>query len=408
MDLRPKWTGDWHLRLFSLDGNEIPCQEEQPESLMPFSWRKRISFMGNLPQVGASRYELRIHKGKKGDKRAPSFLKHTLDSRKGLITSLDAGGGRECLSGPLLQPLVVEDDADSWGTGRWSYRDVAGVFQPKPEGHLVLESGPVRTIVQSVFHYAHSSIEMRTISYAAWPVVEYMLRINWTERARRLKLSIPTRFRNGAVYCEVPGGALSRPADGEEHVQGRWCMLEGILNGKNTGFAIVNSGQHGIDFKDGEIRLSILRSAAYCHDQGFKISGPRARKYMDQGIHEVRLLVTAGDAEEVLRSLAGLADWLSAPPVVYSHLPIGATMSESEELLRLEPRNIRLLATKQSEDSKALILRMQETVGIASKAKLTLGTRKSDLLLPFKPFEIKTIRLEKSGKCREVGLIREL
>jgi alpha-mannosidase len=408
IDLRPKWTGDWHLRLYSLDGHEIPCQEEQPESLMPFNWRKRISFMASLPQAGAARYELRIHKGKKGDKRAPALLKLIHDSRKGLITSLDAGGGRECLSGPLLQPLVVEDDADSWGAGRWSYRDVAGVFQPKPEGHVILESGPIRTIVQSVFHYAHSSIEMRTISYASLPVVEYQLRINWTERARRLKLSIPTRFRNDAIYCEVPGGALTRPADGEEHVHGRWCMLEGTLDGRRTGFAIVNSGQHGFDFKDGEVRLSILRSAAYGHDQGFKISGPTARKYMDQGIHEVRLLVTAGDADEVLRSLTGLADWLSAPPVVYSHLPIGAKMSQSEELLRLEPRNIRLLATKQSEDGKAIILRMQETVGIASKARLALGTRGSDLLFSFKPFEIKTIRIEKSGKCREVGLIREL
>jgi alpha-mannosidase len=375
---------------------------------MPFNWRKKISFMASLPHAGTMRYELRIHKGKKADRRAPAFLKHILDPRKGLITSLDAGGGRECLSGPLLQPLVVEDDADSWGAGRWRYREVAGVFQPKPEGHVIIESGPVRTIVQSVFHYSLSSVQMRTISYASWPVVEYQLRINWAEQARRLKLSIPTRFRNDAIYCEVPGGALSRPADGEEHVHGRWCMLEGILDGKRTGFAVVNSGQHGFDFKDGEIRLSILRSAAYCHDQGFKISGPVARKYMDQGIHEIRLLVTAGDADEVLRSLTGLADWLSAPPAVYSHLPIGVKVSQSEEFLRLVPRNIRLLATKQSEDGKALILRLQETVGIATKAGLALGTKRSSLPFSFKPFEIKTIRLEKSGRCREVGLIREL
>ncbi len=408
IDLRPKWTGDWHLRLHSLDGLEIPCQEEQPESLLPFSWRKKISFMASLPHLGSSRYELRIQEGKKESKRAPAFLKHVLDSRKGLLTSLDAGGGRECLSGPLLQPIVVEDDGDSWGAGRWRYREVAGAFQPKPEGHVVLESGPIRTTVQSVFCYGHSSIHVRTISYASWPVVEYQLRINWAEQARRLKLSIPTRFRNEGIYCEVPGGALFRPADGEEHVHGRWCLLEGTLNGRRTGFGVVNSGQHGFDFKDGEIRLSILRSAAYCHDQGFKVSGPTARKYMDQGIHEVRLLVTAGDADEVLKSLTGLADWLSAPPVVYSHLPIGARMGKSDEFLRLEPRNIRLLASKQSEDGKALILRMQETVGIASKARLGVGSGKSEHSLRFKPFELKTIRLEQSGRCREVGLISEL
>jgi len=410
IDLRPKWAGDWHLRLYSLDGREIPCQEEQPESLLPFSWRKRISFMASLPQVGAARYELRIQKGKRGEKeerRAPALLKHVLDPRKGLITNLDAGGGRECLSGPLLQPIVAQDDADSWGTGRWRYRDVTGAFQAHPDRHVVLEGGPIRTIVQSVFHYAHSSIEMQTISYSSWPVLEFHLRINWSESAKRLKLSIPTRFRSESIYCEVPGGALFRPADGEEHVHGRWCMLEGTLNGQRTGFAVVNSGQHGFDFKDGEIRLSILRSAAYCHDQGFKINGPRMRKYMDQGVHDVRLLVTAGDADEVLKSLAGLADWLSAPPVLYSHLPIGTTMGQSAEFLRLEPRNIRLLATKQSEDGRALILRLQETVGTATKAKLSPNSGKAAVSFSFEPFELKTIRLEKTGKCREVGLLTE-
>jgi alpha-mannosidase len=184
-------------------------------------------------------------------------------------------------------------------------------------------------------------------------------------------------------------------------------MLESLLNGRRTGFAIVNSGQHGFDYKDGEIRLSVLRSAAYCHDQGFKISGPVARKYMDQGIHEVRLLVVAGDADEVLKSLSGLADWLSAPPAVYPHLPIGMKMNQSDENLQLAPANIRLLAQKQSEDGKALIIRLQETVGCASKAKLWLRPMKANVSLAFKPFEIKTIRLEKSGACREVGLISE-
>ena len=128
---------------------------------------------------------------------------------------------------------------------------------------------------------------------------------------------------------------------------------------------------------------------------------------MDQGIHEVRLLVTAGDADDVLKSLTGLADWLSAPPSVYSHLPIGAKMSLSDEFLRLEPRNIRLLATKQSEDGKALIIRLQEVVGSASKARLSLGKDMANQSFSFKPFEIKTIRVAKSGKCREVGLIGE-
>jgi alpha-mannosidase len=184
-------------------------------------------------------------------------------------------------------------------------------------------------------------------------------------------------------------------------------VLEGDINGRRTGFAVINSGQHGFDFKDGEIRLSVLRSAAFCHDQGFKIAEPPAMKFMDQGIHEIRLLVTAGDANAVRSSLSGLADWLSAPPIVYSHLPIGEKVGQSNEFMTLQPRTIRLLATKRSEDGKALILRLQETIGVRTKAKVSAVRTKSGFVLSFKPFEIKTIRLEKPGSLREVALIEE-
>jgi alpha-mannosidase len=151
----------------------------------------------------------------------------------------------------------------------------------------------------------------------------------------------------------------------------------------------------------------VLRSAAFCHDQGFKIAEPPARKYMDQGIHEIRLLVAAGDADAVRSSLAGLADWMSAPPIVYSHLPIGDQVGQSSEFMTLQPRTIRLLATKRSEDGRSLILRLQETTGVPTKAKVATVRSKSGFFLSFKPFEIKTIRLEKSGSWREVALIEE-
>jgi alpha-mannosidase len=59
---------------------------------------------------------------------------------------------------------------------------------------------------------------------------------------------------------------------------------------------------------------------------------------------------------------------------------------------------------KRSEDEKALILRLHETAGMPSRARLRLRGVKSDISLSFKPFELKTIRVERSGKYREVAL----
>jgi alpha-mannosidase len=473
-DYRPFWKGRWHLRLFKLDGQEILYQEEQPESLLPFNrWRRKVSFMADLPGLGVSHYEIRAAKGdgprfsaegaalddscfmfrtpgdraaeEKDRKNSPGAkfdLLSKLDKKIGLLTSLRAHG-RECLAGPLFLPLVIIDDGDSWGTDRWSYRQVEGAFQPKGRPRVV-ENGPIRTIIETVLAYKKSRIVLHTIAYPLWPVMELRFRLLWSEEGKRLKLSIPTALKPDHVLCEIPGGAIVRPADGQEHVHGRWILAAGDSDGKKTALGIVNSGQHGFDFGDGEIRLSVLRSSAYCHEQGFKIRKSPLRKFADLGVHDFRLLVTAGDPGTVRSMLAGLADWLSAPPITFAHLPIGihgealvnphslsfikkgntkdSFLKDDEQasltagfhnLLSLHPANIRMTSCKQSWDKKALIVRLHETSGMRTNVSLKIaryrksGAPKISVKLAFRPYEIKTVRLEKSGRWREVRLIEE-
>jgi alpha-mannosidase len=406
LDLRPKWSGEWHLRVYDMQGNEIPSQQEQPESLLPFNgWRRKVSFFTTVPSFGVDRFEIRIHEGAKVEQPAKPMLKHTLDASTGLVTNIDAGLSRECLAGRMLKALVVDDDGDAWGADRWSYRKVVGTFHHEKEKFSVLVDGPVRSIKESVFSYRNSSIVIKTIAYAAWNVLEFHLRIHWNETQKRLKLSIPTVFQSNSILCEIPGGAIHRPADGDEHVHSRWCMVSGLVNGKETALGIVNNGQHGLDFKDGEIRLSVLRSAAYCHERGFTLSEVPTRKFMDHGVHDVRLLVTAGNPHEVLQSLSGLADWLNAPPVVYAHLPIGNV--ERADLFEINARNIRVLTMKQSWDGKALIVRLQETSGVTTTTNVRFPGVKTVTTLTFNPFEIKTLRIERNGKIRPCQLIEE-
>lgn len=404
-DLRPKWTGKWHLRLRTLDGREVPCQEEQPEALLPFNgWRRKVSFMADLPQIGAQHYELTLHEGERPQPAAPLALAHRLDNASGLVSSLDAGGGRECLRGALPQALVVADTGDAWGTDRWSYREVIGQFETEPVSVVVVESGPIRTITETQQRFGGSRLVIQTVAYAHWPVLEFRFRLHWQEERRRLKLALPTALLAPRILCEVPGGALARPADGQEHVHRRWLLVEGTLAGQATALAVVHDGCHGYDFQDGEIRLSVLRSAAYCHERGFQLGERPARKFMDQGVHEFRLLVTAGDAEGVRQRLSGLADFLSAPPVAYAHLPIGVGTDSGSSLLELSPANVRLLACHASPDSAALIVRLQEMAGQATTASLQLTGQPAPAALEFRPYEIKTLRCERESPPHEVPL----
>jgi alpha-mannosidase len=490
-DHRPFWTGTWRMRLFRADGVEVACQEEQPESLLPFNnWRRRISFIDDLPGVGAARYELRAFEvsdeaggageaGRETDKparpdprghgprvRVPwssrsSAFSHRLDPRSGLVSSLTAAGSSRLLAGPLFAPLVVEDTADSWGTGRGGYRKIVGRFKPvcRP---CIVEQGPIRTITRSIFAYRSSRLVMDTVSYPDWPVLEFRFRVIWNEERRRLKLGVRTGLSAPSLLVEVPAGAIRRPAAGEEHVHGRWLVVEGragrarkeTRSGSQVGgndvrpaaIGIASSGQHGLDFKGGEVRLSVLRASAYCHERGFDLDAPAAVtagsknkttaagtcphgwKFADIGVHEFRMLVTAGTPAAVKAMMPGLADHLAAPPAAYAHLPYDRTqVSTAEALLSLEPSNVRLLACKRSWDGQALVVRLQEAIGKKTKAELRVarasardgegprsggpaeanGQDGGHVPLEFAPFEIKTLRIENDGTWRAVRLVEE-
>lgn len=416
---RPKWQGTWHLRLADIEGRAVPCQEERPEALLPFNaWRRKVVFMADLQACGARHYRVQPVEGgrdQKGKKPAVRFEFGPL----GLIDKWFVDGGHQILDGPLLRPVVVADEEDSWGTDCWSYRKIMGRFRPEKDNLKIVENGPIRTIHESHFAYNHSQIVLRTLSYPDWPVLEFHLWVLWNEKRKRLKLLVPTTFSPAALACEIPGGMTARRADGQEHVHGRWLRLEGREDPKSPALGIAHIGLHGLDLKDGEVRLSVLRSAAYCHEKGFKLSRFPSPKLMDLGVHEIRLLAIAGRTKRVKKQLPRLADWLSAPPFVLAHLPVGGYKTggrktraserhpDISRLMGLSPENVRLLACTRSQDGQALIIRIQECAGMSSKAVLRLGSPEIQAECDMKPLEIKTLRIEKNGGCREVDLIEE-
>jgi alpha-mannosidase len=423
-DYRPLWTGEWHMRVFGPGGREVESQEEQPESLLPLTWRKKLCFMAGLEGVGISCYSARTQPGKRRFRptSAPpkSELNYRIDRNTCLIDHLDAGGGPPLLAGPLLEPLVIRDEGDSWGTDLWRYRKVEGRFTPLSKSSRVIEDGPVRTVTEAVLSHRGSRIILQTIGYPRFPALEFRFRIHWNEQRRMLKLAVPTALRRASLLVEVPGGALSRPGDGDEHVFGRWAMVEGESGGVRQAVALIGSGQHGLDFYRGELRLSVLRSAAYCHERHFPLNAFPARKYMDQGVHEVRLLVTAGEPAKVFDRVSALADWLNSPPWAVAHLPFTAgaggdgapavrsgKKGERAGFLSLSPPGVRLTCLKRSADGRALIARLHETRGLETDARFELSCPPVSAGLRFRPFEIKTLRFEKSGRWREVDFVGE-
>jgi alpha-mannosidase len=296
-DYRPLWTGEWELKLYDRNGSLIASQEEQPEALLPFHrWRRKISFLAENLKPGVHHFSM---------KAVPAVAKHTFDT--------------DSLQSPDLQPeyMVMEDLADSWGTNTFAWRNLLGTFEKVGGSERIIEQGPVRTGEEEKRGWGASKIVIHKYIYPNWPVTEYRIRVHWNEERKRLKIAIPVKMSDPLLTAQIPGGAETFPPDSQEYVHGTWISLKEPGSGKQM--FIAHNGCHGFDYDGNEVRLSVLRSAAYCHEQGFSLENGPYRKFMDQGVHEIRMAVW----EDAEIDPAGIAEWLITPPLVWPHLPIG-------------------------------------------------------------------------------------
>jgi ribosomal protein L44E len=76
-------------------------------------------------------------------------------------------------------------------------------------------------------------------------------------------------------------------------------------------------------------------------------------------------------------------------------------------LLTLEPTTVRMMACMPSPDKKKMIIRLQETLGERTKVTLQLLKPSKRITLKFEPFEIKTLRIKRSGRWNEVEMMDE-
>jgi len=296
-DYRPLWTGDWELKLYDRNGNLIPSQEEQPEALLPFHrWRRKISFLARDMEPGVHHFSMKALPAEEKETPADSHMQRW---------------------DPPIRFLVMNDLADSWGTDTFAWRELAGTFEMTAGSARVIEQGPVRKGEEEMGRWGGSSVVIHKYRYPQWPVTEYRIRVQWNEERKRLKISIPIELKDPVLTAQIPGGTEIFPADGQEYVHGTWITINERESSKQR--FIAHNGCHGFDFDGHEVRLSVLRSAAYCHEQGFSLDSGPNRKYMDQGIHEIRLAVW----EEPSIDPAALSEWLITPPLVWPHLPIG-------------------------------------------------------------------------------------
>jgi alpha-mannosidase len=409
----------------------LPSQPEKEASNLNIEWRKKVVFAAELEPGRMNRFVCRLEK--RPHKPTPQIKekggKIVLCTREiEVIVNAETGlvdvyriGGRDFLAANAFCPLVIKDNADPWGMTVKSFRDVAGRFEPataqegsevsgirdQPTSSVrIIEDGAVRTVVESVLTYGRSVIFQRYKLPRKGTEIEVELRIHWNEKDRMLKLAVPTLMPSAHYIGQTAYGVAELPEDGKEAVAQKWVAVVSAKD--DAALTIINDGIYGSDFLDGELRLSLLRSAAYSADpvaSGPMVVQDRYVPRIDQGERMFRFWINGGRRHSRLTAVDREALAKNEKPFLLAFFPAGRS-KKSQPFVLLSDQAIEVSALKKAEEGSDLIIRLFEPTGKSRTTMLSLPWAGTKKVVRLRAFEIKTLAFNRrTGRFRELDLL---
>jgi alpha-mannosidase len=402
-------------RLEDEKGNAIPHQWTAGQTVA--GNRKGLVFQAPVPAFGYRQFRVRrlepfaapestVHAIEKGLEN--EHLRVTF-ADDGTISLYDKDAGAEVFRGGAggARAVVIDDPSDTWSHDVRAYTKEIGAFGSA--SFRVLENGPVRATLRVRTGYGASFMRTDWLLYAGARTLEARVSLDWHEHQKILKFSFPVDVENPAPTYEIAYGFKVRKANGDEDPGQRWIDLSGERNGKQYGLTVLNDAKYGYSVQASDLRVSIVRGAAYAQHQPRKIDPNGEYIWQDQGIQTFRMVLAphAGTWQDA--GVVRMAEELTAPvPVLYQGIHKG-TRPQAASFLSVDVPDVVVSDVKQAEDGNDLIIRCYETAGRATKASLDLELVHRQWTGEFHPLEIKTLRvpLAAAGKIREVNALEQ-
>ena len=300
---------------------------------------------------------------------------------------------------------VVEDESDTWAHGVQSFAKLVDVLEFDVEE--INEVGPLRGCLRRKSNFHSSSVLEEWRWTKDNSEIDVRLRVNWNEKRRILRLSIPHSCVKPRAFYEIPYSVIERPISDHEMPGQSWVFVqEG--DEKSRGIGVITDSKYSYSVDNKNLNIIIARSPIFAHhvppEDVYPI-GPQL--YQDQGEQEIRLKIVLGKTWRET-NMAQQAQDLLEPLIVHVE---SAHLGDQEIDLptTVTPENILLTVLKQAEDHDGWIVRLCETSGVACKAKVNIGLLNASWNASFGPFEIKTFHVKKQSdkptSVREVDLI---
>lgn len=194
--------------------------------------------------------------------------------------------------------------------------------------------------------------------------------------------------------------------DVQKPVSQKWCMIEDPAT--KTAVAVIDNGVYGADFVDGELGITLLRSAGYSASDfvmGKALQEEQWTPRMEQGERFYRFFVQGGNTEEVNEQIDRMALAFNEQPYGLSYCPPGEG-KKAECLMKIDNTRVIVSALKKAEDTDGYVLRLYEGSGVPADAVISFPACQTEYVLHLNGFEIKTFLWKpQMGTLEETGLL---
>ena len=396
------------------NGVKIPAQVEKEAGNLTLDWRKRVAFKAKLQPSCMNRFDCRVNvlpkKPVLNTDIKDGYLSFdngemsvSINAETGYIDSYKVDG-KEIVCGGMGEIAVYADTADPWKSdgsyienyeGKFVLMDEqeAAEFSGAPVAALapvrVVEDGGARVCVEALMKYRHSFARVLYMLPKSGKefYADYTLYFN--EKDKHARLHVPTAFDK--FTAQTAYGEYIMHSDGKEQPAQRWFMGE---DGENA-LAIVNRGTYGASAKDGLMRQSLLRSAAYgALTLGARplVPSDRFMPRIDQGERRFSFMFFGGGTKEVAESLDRVSLAYNEAPMTLSFFPNGSG-KVVEGGIKVD--NLRMDAFKRAENGDGYVMRLFNAGGKPKKGHVAYGAMGIDADIELGAYEIATYSLKK-------------
>ncbi len=290
---------------------------------------------------------------------------------------------------------VMDDPWDTWAHDVARFDQEIGVFDT-PEFRR-LENGPLRATLSIKTQYHHSHFIQYWRIYRTDPRIEVDLDFQWHEQHKMLKYCFPLKLKDQFYTSEQPYGSICRFSDSTEQPFQKWLDVSGNLSIDNENFeygvSFLNTGIFAFSLENGELRLTLCRSAIYAHHDPAKPDPNKIYDYSDQGRHEIKLLLIPHPDRGISAETVQLAYDLNTPVYSIIDYPHAGYLPKTASFLEISAPNVIGTVIKKAESADELIIRCYEVEGKQTSGHIKLPYWRLEASFEIDPYALKTFRL---------------